>query len=255
MGTPRSISWPSPPTFADSATKRSGADVMYAAIDTGTTRNATVLVVGGPRVTHEHPAERPLWVITGLWRWQGRPGAPLSHEVKVGPEVWALLRARRIATLAADGIEYAGLFNAFKACGEKSIQEGRPHHVSIRIQGGELGPSPDGSSIGVYGHGKKLVQERRLKIEIEDEEEIERLVRGFQALQEEAGRVWLPEEGDDHHDSTSAVLRLLWHASAGLDRTPQNFADVNRRFPCYAADGSTPTEGEAAPRATWAPTW
>jgi len=229
--------------------------MMYAAIDTGTTRNATVLVVGESRVTPEHPADRPLWVITKLRRWQGRPGAPLSHEVKVGPEVWDELRALGITTLAADGIEYAGLFNAFKTKSEAATLAGRPYHVAIKIQGGELGPSPDGKSIGVYGHGKKVVEERRLKIELDDTEEIDRLVRGFQALQEEAGRVWLPEEGDDHHDSTSAVLRLLWHAGAGTDRTPQNFDAVNRSFPCYAADGSSPTEGEASARGTWAPTW
>ena len=217
---------------------------MYAAIDTGTTRNATVLVVGESRVTAEHPSDRPLWVITGLRRWQGRPGAPLDHRLVVGPAVGRLLQERRISVLAADGIESAGLSLALT-----------PSGIRLRIQGGDLGPSPDGSSIGVYGHGRVLIQERRPKIEIEDTDEIERLVRGFAAIQCEAGRVWLPEEGTDHHDSTSAVLRLLWHAGAGDNRTPQNFADVNRRFPCYAADGSTPTEGEAEPRATWAPTW
>lgn len=218
--------------------------MRYAAIDTGTTRNATVLVVGEGRATSDHPARRPLWVITGLWRWQGRPGAPLDHRLVVGPAVGCLLQERRISVLAADGIESAGLSLALTPMG-----------VRLRIQGGDLGPSPDGKTIGVYGHGRVIVQERRLKIEIEDTDEIERLVRGFAAIQCEAGRVWLPEEGADHHDSTSAVLRLLWHAGAGEERTAQNFADVNRSFPCYAADGSTSTEGEAEPRATWAPTW
>ena len=178
--------------------------MMYAAIDTGTTRNATVLVVGEPRPTPENPAERPLWVVTGLWRWQGRPGAPLDHRLVVGPAVGAILRERGISVLAADGIESAGLTLALAPLG-----------VRLRIQGGELGPSPDGKSIGVYGHGRVVVEERRLKIEIPDVEEVDRIVRGLQAIQCEAGRVWLPEEGSDHHDSTSAVLRLLWHARAG----------------------------------------
>lgn len=182
----------------------------YASIDTGTSRNATVLVTGEDRATPEHPAARPLWIIDGLWRWQGTPKAPLDIRGVVGAEVGRILRARGISVLAADGIEAAGLRHALTAQPEEA-------EITLRIQGGELGPSPDGKSIGVYGHGRAVIHERRLIAQLPDPEEVERLIRGLCAVQIDAGRVWLPEDGTDHHDSASAVLRLLWHAGAGLD--------------------------------------
>jgi len=202
--------------------------MMYAAIDTGTTRNATVLVLGESRVTPGHPAERPLWVITGLYRWQGRPGAPLDHRLVVGPAVGRILRERRIDVLAADGIESAPLHHGLNT--DPLTQAPMSPAVRLKIQGGDLGPSPDGKSIGVYGHGRVVIQERRLKVEIEDSEEVERLVRGLQAVQMEAGRVYLPEQGADHHDSTSAVLRLLWHAGAGRRQAATLPDDNGHRF-------------------------
>lgn len=195
--------------------------MRYAAIDTGTSRNATVLVTGEDRVTAQHPAERPLWVITGLWRWQGTSAAPLDIRSKVGPEVGALLRQREIATLAADGIEAAGLRHALA-----------PFGIALRIQGGDLGPSPDGKSIGVYGHGRLVIHEHRLRVELPDPDEVDRLIRGLCAVQIDGGRVWLPEDGADHHDSTSAVLRLLWHAGAGMP--PQTFRPTVGGASAYA---------------------
>lgn len=182
--------------------------MIHAAIDTGTSRNATVLVTGESRADYGFTPERPLWVITGLWRWQGTPAKPLDIRGVVGPAVGRILRERDVGVLAADGIEAASLRHALD-----------PYAITLRIQGGELGPSPDGKSIGVYGHGRLVCHERRLKSEL-DEDETERLIRGLCAIQEEAGRVWLPEEGTDHHDSTSAVLRLLWHAKAGDQPQP-----------------------------------
>jgi hypothetical protein len=184
---------------------RAGAALQrYAAIDTGSSRNATVLVVGESRVTRECPAERPLWAITGLWRWQGTTGRPIDHRLVVGPAAGRILRERGISVLAADGYERGPLLLGLEGTG-----------ITLRIQGGELGPSPDGRSIGVYGHGRIVIHERRLVVELDDESEVEELVRGLASVQCEAGRVWLPADGDSHHDSTAAVLRLLWHAGAG----------------------------------------
>lgn len=202
--------------------------MKYAAIDTGSSRNATVLVIGEDRVTAEHPAERPLWAITGLWRWQGSTGKPLDHRAVIGPIVFDLLRERGITKLAADGYERGPLLNAFLAKSEELAKVGTMFDVSLVIQGGELGPSPDGRSIGVYGHGRRVVHERRLVVELDDEDEVSELVRGLQAIQCEEGRVWLPADGISHYDSTAAVLRLLWHAGAGEPtRTTQDLSELN----------------------------
>jgi len=184
--------------------------MKYAAIDTGSSRNATVLVVGEDRITRACPAERPLWAITGLWRWQGSKGKPLDHRLVVGPAVGRILAERGIRELAADGYERAPLLLSLDA-----------FSIRLVIQGGELGPSPDGKGIGVYGHGRLVIHERRLKIEIEDEDEVSEIIRGFQAVQFDPEKgVWLPQDGLSHYDAAAAVLRLLWHARAGEERPP-----------------------------------
>lgn len=218
--------------------------MKYAAIDTGSTRNATVLVIGESRVTAEYPAERPLWAITGLWRWQGSKGQPLDHRAIVGPAVGKILRAHGIDVLAADGYERGPLLIAIAPLG-----------ITLRIQGGDLGPSPDGKSIGVYGHGRIVIHERRLRVELEDPDEVDELVRGLQSVQCEEGRVWLPPDGESHHDSTAAVLRLLWYAGAGEDRTPLDLAKVNAGLPYYTADAGRSTGEGKSVRDPFAPTW
>jgi hypothetical protein len=180
--------------------------VRYAAIDTGTSRNATALAIvehEAEHVTATGERIRDYWSIVTLRHWQGSPGRPLDIRNVVGPEAAQMVRAAGLSSWATDAIELAAI---------KLVSA--EYGLSVRVQGGEL--------FDVYRHTRTVVHERRFgltKLFAEDEDAAQRVVRGLSAIQAEPrdGRLVLslPNEGDSHHDEASAVLRALWHGSAG----------------------------------------
>lgn len=195
----------------------------YAAIDTGTTRNATVLAIVDSRsMTPAEVARRPtelteprLWAVIALRRWQGRPGSPLDIRHVVAPVAARIVREHGIDSWATDGIELAAI---------QHVSADPAFNLAVTVQGGELGPDETATSLrgrlGVYGHARVVIHEMRLVVNLDDEELATSLLRGIASIQAEPKpgglRLWLPSERDAHADEASAVLRALWHAGAGL---------------------------------------
>lgn len=192
-----------------------------AAIDTGTSRNASALAIVSSRPMTpgelrrwsrrtglERPTAPLLWALTGLWRWQGAPKRPLDIRNAVGPAAAEHVRAAGLDLWACDGFELAAIHHVSE---EKRI--------TYRVQGGRLGASSDGLTLGVYEHGKIVIHEQRFVIAIADEDAAQRVVAGLQAIREEPGAggmdLTVPSEGDSHHDEAVAVLRALWLGGAG----------------------------------------
>lgn len=221
-----------------------GAVDVWFAIDTATTTNACVLAGVQRRATRRHPARAPLWGVVVLKRWQGRTGAPLDIRNRVGPEAADIVRSWGCDSWACDGIELAAIHHVSQEPGKKQL--------AYRVQGGSLGPDESAASerarIGVYGHGKVVIHERRLVICLDDKDASERLVASLASIQAEPRdgglKMWIPREGDSHGDDASAVLRALWFADAGLKARPS---------PILATVGGASPYAEQSRGASWYP--